>query len=511
MRRILLTASLGLLMGFSLHAQTVKWVVEPKYNSIDYYSSDIFQCADQYGKLQLLDKDGRALLPDNIAADALTEYNDGDEYVIVLKGSKILGFLTESKPYTFQPVIGEYYITDYPFFSEDFLVVADAKGKQGYMDTRGQIVIDCKYEKARPFRQGRASVEPAKKQVYYINPQGKTNNPDSFHGGKLTKGSSFNGAGEAVVANYQDYAVINTKMQVVRKIKYTSELPVCPLDYSYDELGGDCMPKTGFMAATWDYTDEDNHCESFSERGANGYQYKLGDEVIVIPAQFSDASPFMQGRAIVGMGGKFGIIELVKGKFVPAWPVAKLRAFPDGAEETQFALAVPVSLQSDKVKLELDKGDGRYTECNGLHSYFMIPNQMIDHKEKSCTLKARAKYTDNGPELLLWEGSYQLGIDYISVGLSNPSVTSEYADENDNQTVKAVVTNTSDVTVTISATLTVGKTTRTQKWELKPKESKTLTASVKVDEDKQVKATVSATVEGHDCGSKSSTVSLKKI
>ena len=77
--------------------------------------------------------------------------------------------------------------------------------------------------------------------------------------------------------------------------------------------------------------------------------------------------------------------------------------------------------------------------------------------------------------------------------------------------VSDALNNTSDVTVTISATLTVGKTTRTQKWELKPKESKTLTASVKVDEDKQVKATVSATVEGHDCGSKSSTVSLKKI
>lgn len=509
--RFILFAAFILLSLFA-NAQTIKWLVEPKYADIDNYCREIYICTDQNGKIQLLDENGRALLPDNIGADAITDYNDGDEYAIVLQGTKILGFLSESKPYTFQPVSGDYHITEYPFFSEDFLVVSDSKGKYGYLDLKGQIAIDCKYEKARPFRQGRASVEPAKKQVLYINTQGKTNNPDSFHGGKLTKGSSFNGNGEAVVANYQDYAVINTKMLVVKKIKYTPELPVCQEDYSYYDGPDVCdSSETGFMDSTEDYTQEDNRCESFSERGAYGFRYKLGDEVIEIPEQFSKDFGFMNERAIVSLEGKVGIIKLLKGRFEPNWPTENVRVYEDGAGQAQFSLSVPASLQSDNVKLSFDKGDNRYTECDGLNVDFQIPNQIVDRKAKSCTLRAKATYTDNGPALLLWEGTEELGIDYISIGLSNPAATSEYADENDNQTVKAVVTNNSDIAIIVSATLTVGGKTVPFKGEIKPNQSKTLTATVKVDEDKQVKASVTATVDGHNCGSKSSTVSLKKI
>lgn len=506
---ILFAFLLVVICGF---AQTVKWVVEPKYADIDNYCREIYICTDQNGKIQLLDENGRALLPDNIEADAVTEYEDGDEYCIVLLGTRIVGFFSENKPDNFQRVSGDYHITEYPFFSEGFLVVSDSKGKYGYLDLKGQIAIDCKYEKARPFRQGRASVEPAKKQVLYINTQGKTNNPDSFHGGKLTKGSSFNGNGEAVVANYQDYAVINTKMQVVKKIKYTPELPVCQEDYSYYDGPDVCDSRhAGFKDSSDDYTQEDKRCESFSERGAYGFRYKLGDEAIEIPEQFSKDFGFMNERAIVSLEGKVGIIKLLKGRFEPNWPSENVRVYEDGAGQAQFSLSVPASLQSDKVKLSLDKGDNRYTECDGLSVDFQAPNQIVDRKAKSCTLRAKATYTDNGPELLLWEGTQELGIDYISIGLSNPAATSEYADENDNQTVKAVVTNNSDIAVIVSATLTVGGKTVPFKGEIKPNQSKTLTATVKVDEDKQVKASVTATVDGHNCGSKSSTVSLKKI
>lgn len=499
-----------LLPIFSTYAQTIKWLVEPKYADIDYYCRDIYLCADQNGKIQLLDENGRTLLPDNIGADAITDYNDGDEYAIVLQGTKILGYLSESKPYTFRPVSGDYHITEYPFFSEGFLVVSDSKGKYGYMDLKGQIAIDCKYEKARPFRQGRASVEPAKKQVLYINTEGKTNNPDSFHGGKLTKGSSFNGNGEAVVANYQDYAVINTRMQVVKKIKYTPELPVCQEDYSYYDGADVCDSReTGFMDAADEYTQEDNRCESFSERGAYGFRYKLGDEVVEIPEQFSKDFGFMNERAIVSMNGREGIIKLLKGRFEPNWPSENVRVYEDGASRAQFTLSVPASLQSDKIKLSFDKGDNRYTECDGLNVEFQAPNQIVDRKAKSCTLRAKATYTDNGPELLLWEGTQELGFDYISIGLSNPAVTSEYADENDNQTVKTTITNTSEVDVVVEATLKVDGQSVPFKGTLKPNQSKSLTKTLKVTESKTVSASVTVKVDGHDCGSKTSHVSLK--
>jgi hypothetical protein len=63
----------------------------------------------------------------------------------------------------------------------------------------------------------------------------------------------------------------------------------------------------------------------------------------------------------------------------------------------------------------------------------------------------------------------------------------------------------------VSATLNVAGKTTPFNGELKPNQSKALMVTVKVDNDKSVSATVSVKVDNHNCGSKSSTVSLKKI
>ena len=497
--RITILAALLLTIVFA-NAQTIKWMVEPEYVSITYYYDGIYKCTDENGKLQLIQA-GHPMLPSN-TVDAVTEFVN--DYALALKGNKIIGFIEEEEPNLYHEVNGDYYVTEYPFFSEGLLVVADSKGKKGYMDTQGKIVIDCKYETARPFCQGRASVEPALKQVLYINPQGKTNNPDSFHGGKLTKGSSFNENGEAVVANYQDYAVIGTNMQVKKKISYTSNLPVRDCDYAYSEGAKEC-PRAKELVL-----DFDDGVSSFSEDGIYGYRWDNGVE---IPAQFSEAQEFYANKAIVAIGGKYGIIESLNGSFNPNWPNDRIRVYEylNETDPLQFTLSVPDKLWAKGIKLAFDKGDGRYVDCEGHGCDFSVPGQVIGRNEKQCTLKAKATYIDDGPELLLWEGTKELGIDYISIGLSNPATTSEYADEDDNQIVKAVVTNTSDVAVVVSATLTVGGKTVPFKGELKPKQSKPLTAIIKVDSDKTIQATISAKVDGHNCGSKTSTVSLKKI
>lgn len=491
-----------LLASVYSNAQTIRWIVKPNYTSIEYFSNDIFKCIDQNGKVQLVDWNGKSLLPENVV-DNVTEYADG--YSIALQGNKILGFLTEAKPHAFITVNGEYCISEYPFFSEGFLVVVDSKGKMGYMNTDGQIAIECKYEKARPFRMGRASVEPAKKQVFYINPQGKTNNPDSFHGGKLTKGSSFNENGEAVVANYQDYAVIGTNMKVKRKIEYTADLPVRLCDFAYSANVGDCFQDNLLII------DYDKNIEVDSKEGRFGYRWDVGLKNVEIPAQFSEADYFYNDRAIAAKGSKFGILELLGGHFESNWPVNNLRVYSDGFDMMQFTLKAPASLESNKIKLEFDKGDGRFVDCDGLRYDFKVAEQVTGRKEKKCILHAKATYIESDDELLLWEGTQELGIDYISINLSSPTVVSEYADENNNQTVKAVVTNTSDVTVKVSATLNVGGKTSPFNGELKPNQSKTLTVTVQVDEDRKVQASVSAKVDGHNGGNKSSTVSLKKI
>ena len=295
---------LTLVFSISVHAQTVKWCIHPEYAKVDYVCEDLFKCVDFSGKWHFIDLNGNVLIP-NVNADAITDFEEG--YAIVLKGNKIVGFIAEAQGHGFQPVAGDYSITQYDFFSEGLLVVADSKGKMGYMDVHGNLAIPSKYEQARPFKQGYASVEVGKKNVYYINPQGKTRNPEGFHGGNLTKGSSFNGSGEAVVANYQDYAIIGTNMQVRRKIAYTPDFPVRYCDYAYSEgEGNGCVEPSNFNG------EEDNRIERYSENGAFGYQWKNGNEGDKLPAQFSEALPFYDGRAIVQKTGNMVCFHLLR-------------------------------------------------------------------------------------------------------------------------------------------------------------------------------------------------------
>lgn len=486
----------ALLFSMVAQSQTVKWCIHPEYDEITYFSEDLFKCVEWSGKIQLINWDGKAILH-NVEADAVTDFEEG--YAIVLKGNKILGFLEETREHKFQSVNGEYLITQYPFFSEGLLAVADGKGKMGYMDVHANLVIPCKYEQARPFKQGWASVEMAKKSVYYINQQGKTRNPEGFHGGKLTKGSNFNENGEAVVANYQDYAVIGTNMQVKRKIDYTSELPVRSCDYAYSANAKDCSE--GKMSIN--NHDANHNFETFTKNGLYGYRTILEPEDIEIPAQFDKAQNFFDDRAIVKKGGKVGVLELLEGEFVPHWPAESVRVYPDGnTNRLTFALETPNSFSSDEIKLDFDDGSGNFNK-NVSRNYTFQP-RFIDNAEK-CRLKGRVTYDG----LLLWEGSQDVKINHITIDIKSPSVTTEFADENDNQTVKTTITNTSDVDVVLEATFKVDGQLVPFKGTLKSKQSKTLTKSVKVTETKNVSATVSVKVDGHDCGSKSSTVSLK--
>jgi len=493
-------------------AQTIKWLVKPQFASITHYSTDIFRCTEQNGKLQLLDWDGKPLLPETIVADEVTEYSDG--FAIVLKDNRILGFLSEVN-HNFQPVSGEYYATKYSFFSEGYVAVAKGStgGKQGYLDSKGNLILECKYLEAMPVHKGWALVveegkDKVKPRRYKRTDDWSGKGMSMLKSGEsLVWATSFNTNGQALTKiKGGKYVVIDSNFnEIERKEKGNKEF-VNTYDYSYKPEGSKEVNSPTNAKPV-----KDNDYSIYDKGGRKGY--RTSDEEFV-PAQFSASEDFYAGRAIVSMGNGYGIIELLNGKFEPNWSAERIRVYEynNTIEPLQFTLTAPASFESNKVKLELDKGDGCYDVCNDLSCDFKVADQVINRKSPNCTLHAKATYSENGfLNLLLWEGTQPIEIDYISISLSSPAVTSVYADENDNQTVKAIVTNTSNVPVKVSATLNVAGKTAPFNGELKPKQSKTLTVTVKVDKDKNVNATITAKVDGHNCGSKSSTVSLKKI
>lgn len=506
---ILFAFLLVVICGF---AQTVKWMVKPEYASITHYSSDIFKCIDQKGRIQLIDWDGKSIdIP--AEADAITDYSDG--FALVLQGSKILGFLPEAKPHVFQPLNGDYFATKYSFFSEGFVAVAkeDADGMQGYLDTKGRLVLDCQYLEAMPVRQGWALViengkDKVKPRRYKRSDNWSANGMSSLKSGEgFVWATSFNHDGRALAKTKGGkYVVIDVNFSVIEKDAKGNKENVNSFDYSYKPTGSE------EVLAYHNNKPKEDGIHAFEGNG--GFGFKNAEGGIMIPCQFDDANDFYSGRSIVAMAGKYGIIELLKGKFDAEWSADRIRVYEyaNEVESIQFALISPNSLESNKIKLELDKGDRRYADCNALSCDIFVANQVIDRKSRECELKAKATYSDNGfPDLLLWEGSSNISIDYINISLGNPVTTSEYADENDNQTVKAVVTNTSDVAVRVSATLNVAGKATPFNGVLTPNQSQTIKVTVKVDNDKQVQATVSAKVDNHNCGSKSAYVSLKKI
>lgn len=494
------------------HAQTVKWLVGPKYASITHYSDDIFKCVDQNGKLQLLDWNGNPLF-ENIDFNAITDYSDG--YAIVLKDDKILGFLSEAKPHVFQPVNGDYYATKYSFFSEGYIAVAKggADGKQGYLDSKGKLALDCQYIEALPVRQGWALVtekgkDKVKPRRYKRSDNWSASGMSSLKSGEgFVWATSFNKEGRALARiKGGKYVVIDVNFNVIERDAKGSKDDVHSLDYSYRHNGS-----AEVLAHSNNKPKEDG---ILSFEGNGGFGFKNAEGVAVVPCQFGDAKEFYSGRAIVAMGGKYGIIELLNGKLDANWSADHIRAYEyaNEVEPLQFTLVCPASLASSKVKLELDKGDGRYVECNGLSCDFIVANQVVNRKSSTCMLRTRAVYCDDGsPSLLLCEESHNVGIDYVSVNLSNPVTASEYADENDNQTVKASVTNTSTIPVKASITFNVAGKKKSNTVELKPNQTYPLSMPIHVTEDKRVDATISVKVDGHDCGRKSSTLTLQKI
>lgn len=494
-------------------SETVKWMVRPQYDNITYYSTDIFKCLSN-NHIVLIDWSGMPIMDRDLEVDSVTDFFGG--YALALKsvrdGYKILGFFAEQEGHLFQRVSGDFYLTQYPFFSEGYLVVSNAKGKLGYIDANGQCVIDCKYDKARPFRKGVASVQIGSGQEsrgYYINPWGQTKNPLGFHDGRIEKGSSFNDNGEAIVKYGWEYAIIDRNMSVLRERPYDRVFPIRTFDYAYSEDYVNPTPLTNNKPVS------DDQYSVFENMSNYGY-LRAGDHVVA-PAQFDEAGPMCNGRAIVAKDGKYGVLALVEGEFlsVCSFDDGRLLVCPGmNCKNLRYEVLIPESFDRDRLRLLFDKGDGKMGEVDLALDF----KPLFKEGDKTCTIRAQLRSDD---ELLLWEEERSMEIIYVQIDLSSPRTVSSFAKENGIQQIKACITNNTDFEVEVlpSFEVSFGRKSKNKVHSntindpivLKPKEKKELFINVRVLENEDVNAKISVSVDGFECGSSSTQVSLKTI
>lgn len=434
-----------------------KWLIHPEYDWIGYYSEEVFKCVKD-GKVQLYDMEGRALLPSS--ADSVTDYSDG--YALVLakekRGYRITGTLSE-KDLVFCAIDKPYYTERFTYCSEGFLSVADAKGKQGYIDAKGYPIIRCQFREARPYRKGWASVSLKEGEAHYIDPYGNTL-PINV---TVTDATSFNEQGEALIGNYQKLLIINTSGEIVRKYTMPSgqiEPPVRPYDYVYDE--------------DWMHFELQHNKQPYPD---SRYQWKSEN-------------------------GRWGVMVTHEGDFSATLTPDALTLVPgQAAPELTYTLILPSGFGED-YSLYFDNGDGveRLVTPMG-NRYTFTPT--IGRNVKSVTI--RSHLMSDG--MLQWQDEkiVPLQVKETRIEVGQPYCTSQYADANDYQRVRAVVTNQSEfpveVSTAIEAELSSGSENRVVSKSapsrtLEPGEKLECTLTFKVMDEERVRVVLSVMHEG---------------
>lgn len=447
-----------------------KWLIHPEYDWIGYYSEEVFKCVKD-GKVQLYDMEGHALLP--TPADSVTDYSDG--YALVLakekRGYRITGTLSE-RDLVYCAIDKPYYTERFTYCSEGFISVADAKGKQGFIDTKGYPIIRCQFREARPYRKGWASVSQKEGEAHYIDAYGNTLPIDVT----VTDATSFNEQGEALIGNYQRLLIINTSGEIVRKYTMPSgqvEPPVRPYDYVYDE--------------DWMHFELTHNRQPYPD---SRYQWKSEN-------------------------GRWGIMVTHEGDFSATLTPDALTLVPgQAAPEMTYTLILPSGFEQ-AYSLYFDNGDGEERLVTPIgNRYTFTPT--IGRNAKSVTIRSRLM----SDGMLQWqdEKTVPLQVKETRIEVGQPYCTSQYADANDYQRVRAVVTNQSEfpveVSTSIEAELSSGSGNKVVSKSapgqtLEPGEKLECTLTFKVMDEERVRVVLSVMHEGKLWKRSESTITLR--
>lgn len=486
-------------------AQTINWLVQPKYDSISYLNKTLFKC--KTGKqVQLVNAKGRELLVP--AADSVTNYCEKHALVLDKIGDKlkIRGIIDESGVLT--RVNGDYYTNSYSYYSGGFVSVVGQSGKAGYLDVNGNLVVPCQYRIARPFIQGWASVEPAKRkrQTLYIDSKGNLLKISGFHDGKVVMGSSFNSLGEALVAYYDnDNAIINTKGEVVRKyVRQENVIPVRTYDFSFDESGKSIIPVSSVEI---EYDAEPTPFLSGQLLG-----YKKAEHVVALP-QFSKAEKFVDGSAIVCLNGKHGVVKILDGSFSGEFVGEDLVVSPGkNSPDYTYNLVVPESIKSESLQVRFDVGDGNMHPVSLINGKYEFTPVVGD----ADICQMRMEVLSEG--LLLWADSLEKSVTNASLDISAPETVSERANEQDKLRISSIITNNSDSEVIVSGAFSTkfadGSNNKFGNkksfwYKMAPNSQREVFADLIVVEEETVKMYISVTVNQKPYGTKSTVMQLK--
>lgn len=490
-----------LLLPVVTSASVIRWLVDPKYDFIEYYSEDVYKVWSG-DKIQLIDMKGDEILP--YVVDSVTQYSEGYALALVHSGRefRICGILSEND-HAFKRIEEEWYATRYSYCSEGCIVVSNAEGKKGYIDYRGNLVINFLYHGARPFKKGWASVVPAPKEATYIDRNGSTLFVPELSNSQITEASSFNDEGEALLCSFSKLYIVDTNGKTRKyKLGRGKKTPIRPYDYAYDENAANYVAKHNKMPVY------DGSFVQFAEDGLYGFK-TIGEETAVF-AQFNEVGFVSNSCFIAKKDGVYGVVVMEMGDVQAS--ILEKDAFVvrgNHSREIPCSISIPAEIASD-CEIVFDNGDGIKRSVQLKKGVYKF-KPYCSPESKKCHVASEVYH--NG----LLQLRYEKNLDVIMINVGTPTCKG-FADENDVQKVRSKITNASDIpvdiTVVFSTTLKAGsKNSITSKQEtrkhLAPNESVDCVLVFNVLEEEQVVVSVSVLKDKTNCGRSEATVSLK--
>jgi hypothetical protein len=472
MKRILLLF-IGVVLSVCGFSKTVDWGITPVYDDLKPYAAGVYYCS-KGGKWGLVNTSGEVLMQPKY--DFITPMIDGFALAGSVEGSKNRIECIVNSTYNTVDVLDEFYVVNkyYTYFSEDKLPVANRAGKQGFINSSGEVVVKCQFDNVHPFSNGYASVSKYP-YAYYITERYDSNPsrsmlPIEFNYGEITFATTFHN-GRAVVAYNGKSAVINTSGKKVGKYKGKIN-ETCYNKFDYTIKGCGSEEKDGTYNPPVSRT-----IEPYFENGL--YGYRQNGEIIVYPS-FSKAGVTIDREyAVVTFDGKVGLLHFVDGE-ITSFIAKKNGSSPlTGAmsatskgtvSRCDYVLNVPSQTNESYYSVSIDRGDGTVEamDRHGSMRVSFLP-LLAARKAKSVTITAIVKYFGITVHRFqqTFELSYAGGLGGGNgLRISVIATQTERANDKDVQVVRAVVSNGGADDVVVTATLSIPSKSLNSKTKL---------------------------------------------
>lgn len=387
-----------------VQAQTAVWQIPlTDYSSIVRFGPQLYQVTKN-GQTGLIRSDGSVVVP--VKAKRITGFYEHKALVLGSDGGRenILGILDDQGNY--HAVNGQYFtLTGLDFCSDGMIPAASADGMPGYLDERGNAVLGFNgmWDRVMPFTEGHAAVFKNKK-YSLIDKSGR---PSTII---IGIGEVYGGTnmyqGQAVIWDTDGgFYTFNPTEGSCKKTKQ-------PADTGWDYLY--CFTGVTGRQKTVPLSSLSSAASLIQPIQVNGlYGYKTDANKTILPCQFTSASAFEDGIAIVGVDGKIGLLRYVEqaGTFNVVSPQNHYTYTPGGSVACGLQIGVPQVWRGKRYKVEIAaKGSNERLTCSqdgNLYKFTLYP----EYTEKTFDVFIKSD------GLTLWQGDVSYTFKRLDVNL----------------------------------------------------------------------------------------------